>query len=45
LREALSIAPNLPILHRKLADCLEKLGDTKEAKHERDKAAQLEKEN
>jgi tetratricopeptide (TPR) repeat protein len=45
LREALSIAPNLPILHRKLADCLEKLGDTKEAKRERDKAISLEKEN
>jgi tetratricopeptide (TPR) repeat protein len=45
LREALSIAPNLPILHRKLADCLEKLQDSKEAKRERDKAAALEKEN
>jgi tetratricopeptide (TPR) repeat protein len=45
LREALSIAPNLPILHRKLADCLEKLGDSKEAKRERDKAIALEKEN
>ena len=43
LREAIGLAPTLSILHRKLADCLEKLGDTKEAARERKKAAEFEK--
>ncbi len=42
-REALSLAPNLAVLHRKLADALDKLGDKKEAERERKKAAELEK--
>lgn len=43
IREALNIAPNLPILHRKLADILKQLGDPKEAEKELQKAAELEK--
>jgi Tfp pilus assembly protein PilF len=43
LREALSLAPDLPIVHRKLADVLEKLGDSGEANKERKKADELEK--
>lgn len=42
-REALSIAPNLPIIHRKLAEALRQLGDTKEADRELKKATELEK--
>jgi tetratricopeptide (TPR) repeat protein len=43
LKEVVSLAPNLPGPHRKLADVLEKLGDAKEAERERKKAAELEK--
>ncbi|MDR3614251.1 MAG: tetratricopeptide repeat protein [Candidatus Obscuribacterales bacterium] len=43
LREAIGLAPTLSILHKKLADCLDKLGDAKEAGRERKKAAELEK--
>jgi tetratricopeptide (TPR) repeat protein len=43
LKEVVSLAPNLPGPHRKLADVLEKLGDTKEAERERKKATELEK--
>jgi Flp pilus assembly protein TadD len=43
LKEVVSLAPNLPGPHRKLADVLEKLGDAKEADRERKKAAELEK--
>jgi tetratricopeptide (TPR) repeat protein len=43
LKEIVSLAPNLPGPHRKLADVLEKLGDSKEADRERKKAAELEK--
>ena len=43
LKEVVGLAPNLPGAHRKLADVLEKLGDSKEADRERKKAAELEK--
>jgi tetratricopeptide (TPR) repeat protein len=43
LRESIGLAPTLAILHRKLADCLEKLGDAKEAGRERKKAAEFDK--
>jgi tetratricopeptide (TPR) repeat protein len=43
LKEIVSLAPNLPMPHRKLADILEKLGDTKEAERERRKASDLDK--
>jgi tetratricopeptide (TPR) repeat protein len=43
LREAIGLAPTLSILHKKLGDCLEKLGDSKEATRERKKAAELDK--
>jgi tetratricopeptide (TPR) repeat protein len=43
LREAASIAPNLPLVHRKLAEVLRLLGDTKEADREMKKAQELEK--
>jgi Flp pilus assembly protein TadD len=43
LKEIVSLAPNLPGPHRKLADVLEKLGDSKEADRERRKATELEK--
>lgn len=43
LKEVVSLAPNLAGPHRKLADVLEKLGDTKEAERERKKATELEK--
>jgi tetratricopeptide (TPR) repeat protein len=43
LKEVVSLAPNLPGPHRRLADVLEKLGDAKEAERERKKAAELEK--
>jgi tetratricopeptide (TPR) repeat protein len=42
-REAVSIAPNLSLVHRKLAEALRQLGDTKEADRELKKAAELEK--
>lgn len=42
-REAVSIAPNLPLVHRKLAEALRQLGDTKEAERELKKAAELDK--
>lgn len=42
LREALSIAPNLPIVHKRLAEALKQLGDTKEAERELKKAQDLE---
>jgi Flp pilus assembly protein TadD len=43
LKEAARIAPNLSSIHRKLADVLRKLGDTKEADRELKKAAELDK--
>ena len=43
LKEIVSLAPNLSGPHRKLADVLEKLGDSKEAERERRKAAELDK--
>ncbi|HEY9871096.1 MAG TPA: tetratricopeptide repeat protein, partial [Candidatus Obscuribacterales bacterium] len=42
-REAVSIAPNLPLVHKKLAEALRQLGDAKEADRELKKAAELEK--
>ncbi len=42
LRQAISIAPNLPLVHRKLAEALKQLGDTKEAERELKKATDLE---
>jgi tetratricopeptide (TPR) repeat protein len=41
LREALSIAPDLSSVHRKLADVLKQLGDTKEADRELKKATEI----
>jgi tetratricopeptide (TPR) repeat protein len=43
LREALSIGPELPFVHRKMAEVLKQLGDNKEADKELKKAAELEK--
>lgn len=43
LREAASIGPNLAFVHRKLADVLRQLGDTKEADRELKKAGELDK--
>ena len=43
LKEVCGLAPNLPGPHRKLADVLDKLGDSKEAERERKKATDLEK--
>jgi tetratricopeptide (TPR) repeat protein len=43
LREAIILAPNLSILHKKLSIALEHLGDHKEAQKELDKANELEK--
>lgn len=43
LKEIVSLAPNLPGPHKKLADVLEKLGDSKEAERERKRAGELDK--
>lgn len=43
LRECIIMAPNLPLLHRKLAEVLVHLGDKNEADRELQKAADLEK--
>jgi len=43
LREAASLAPNLPIVHRKLSEVLRQLGDNKEADRELKKATELDK--
>ena len=43
LHEALSLCPELPFVHRKLAEVLKQMGDTKEADKELKKAAELEK--
>lgn len=43
LREALSMGPELPFVHRKMAEVLKQLGDNKEADKELKKAAELEK--
>ncbi len=43
LRESIIMAPNLPVLHRKLAEVLGHLGDKSEADKELQKAAELEK--
>lgn len=43
LKDAVTIAPNLAIVHRKLSEALKQLGDTKEALREAKKADDLEK--
>jgi tetratricopeptide (TPR) repeat protein len=43
LQEAITKAPNLPALHRKMADVMDNLGDKESAQKERSKADQLEK--
>jgi tetratricopeptide (TPR) repeat protein len=43
LKDAEAIAPNLPIVHRRLAEALKQLGDTKEAQRESKRADDLEK--
>ncbi len=43
LREAIILAPSMPLLHEKLAEALNNLGDTKEANVESAKAKKLEK--
>ena len=43
LREAIILAPNMPMLHEKLAEALTQLGDTQEAAKEKSKALKLEK--
>lgn len=43
IREAINMAPNLALVHRKYSDVLRKLGDTKEADKEAAKAQDLEK--
>ena len=45
IKDALQLAPNLPILHRKLAEALQHLGNTKESLKESKKADELEKAN
>lgn len=42
-KEALSVAPSLPMVHARLADALDKLGDKDQSTRERKKAADLEK--
>lgn len=44
LKDAVTIAPNLSIVHRKLAEALNKLGDSKEAQREIKRADDLDKE-
>ncbi len=44
LKDAVTIAPNLSIVHRKLAEALNKLGDSKEAQRETKRADDLDKE-
>jgi Flp pilus assembly protein TadD len=41
--EAVNLAPNLSLPHRRLSDILKKLGDTKESEREANKAAELDK--
>jgi tetratricopeptide (TPR) repeat protein len=41
-KDAVSLAPNLPIVHSKLAEVLRKMGNTKEAEAEQHKAVTLE---
>lgn len=41
LREAVSIAPNLPLVHKRLSEALRQLGDGKEADRELKKAQEL----
>jgi tetratricopeptide (TPR) repeat protein len=45
LKDAVTLAPNLIIVHRKLAEALKQLGDTKESQRESKKADELEKAN
>ncbi len=45
LKDAESLAPNLIIVHRKLAEALKQLGDTKASDRESKKADELEKAN
>jgi len=45
LKEAEGLAPNLAIVHRKLAEALKQLGDTKGSQRESKKADELEKAN
>jgi len=42
LKDAVTLAPGLPVVHRKLAEVLNKLGDTKNASAEQKKAETLE---
>ncbi|HNG76918.1 MAG TPA: hypothetical protein PLY72_20775, partial [Candidatus Obscuribacter sp.] len=43
LREAARLAPKLPAVHRKLADLLRQMGETKEADKEDQKVRDMEK--
>lgn len=43
LKDAETLAPNLPIVHRRLAEVLKQLGDSKEAQREAKRADELEK--
>ncbi len=45
LKDAVTLAPNLVIVHRKLAEALKQLGDAKESQRESKKADELEKAN
>ena len=45
LKDAVTLAPNLVIVHRKLAEALKQLGDAKEAQRETKRADELEKAN
>jgi tetratricopeptide (TPR) repeat protein len=45
LKDAVTLAPNLIIVHRKLAEALKQLGDTKGSQRESKKADELEKAN
>jgi tetratricopeptide (TPR) repeat protein len=43
LKDAITLAPNLSIVHRRLSEVLKQLGDTKEAQREAKRADELEK--
>ena len=45
LKDAVTLAPNLAVVHRKLAEALKQLGNTKESLKESKKADELEKSN
>ena len=45
LKDAETLAPNLPVVHRRLAEALKQMGDSKEAQREAKRADELDKDN